>query len=67
MAGTDEILAITGITGKSGQAFAHFLEKDQERIRSMFPGGIRLLLHRERERDSEILSCFDDHVPRYGP
>ena len=65
MAGTDEILAITGITGKSGQAFAHFLEKDQERIRSMFPGGIRLLLHRERERDSEILSCFDVQV-MYG-
>ena len=55
----DEILAITGITGKSGQAFAYQLEKHQDVIRSMFPGGVRLLLHKERERDRDILSCFD--------
>ena len=55
----DEILAVTGITGKSGQAFAHYLEKHQDKIRSMFPGGIRLLLHKERERDADILTCFD--------
>ncbi|MBQ6575205.1 MAG: hypothetical protein IJL90_03770 [Lachnospiraceae bacterium] len=55
----DEILAITGITGKSGQAFAYHLEQNQDLIRSMFPGGIRLLLHKERDRDMEILSCFD--------
>ena len=54
-----EILAITGITGKSGQAFAYHLEKHQDVIRQMFPGGVRLLLHHERERDSEILTCFD--------
>ncbi len=54
----DEILAITGITGKSGQAFAWYLEKNQEKIRSMF-GQIRLILHKERERDADILSCFD--------
>ena len=54
-----EILAITGITGKSGQAFAYYLEKHQDVIRQMFPGGVRLLLHHERERDSEILTCFD--------
>ena len=59
MTGSDDILAITGITGKSGRAFAYYLEKNQEKIRSMFGGGIRLLLHEERERDSEILSCFD--------
>ena len=59
MTGSDDILAITGITGKSGRAFAYYLEKSQEKIRSMFGGGIRLLLHEERERDSEILSCFD--------
>ncbi len=55
----DDILAITGITGKSGQAFAYYLEKNQDKIRSMFGGGIRLLLHKERERDNDILSCFD--------
>ena len=55
----DEILAITGITGKSGQAFAYYLEKNKDTIRSMFPGGIRLLLHKERERDREILPSFD--------
>lgn len=55
----DEILAITGITGKSGQAFAYCLEKHQDTIKKMFPGGIRLLLHKERERDREILTCFD--------
>ena len=54
-----EILAITGITGKSGQAFSYYLEKHQDVIRQMFPGGIRLLLHHERERDREILACFD--------
>ncbi|MBR6158874.1 MAG: hypothetical protein IKQ40_01135 [Lachnospiraceae bacterium] len=53
-----EILAITGITGKSGRAFAHFLTQNEDRIRSMFPGGIRLLLHRERQRDEKILECF---------
>lgn len=55
----DEILAITGITGKSGQAFAHELEKHQNTVRSMFPGGIRLLLHKEREKDERIFTCFD--------
>ena len=55
----DEILAVTGITGKSGQAFAHYLEKHRDKISSMFPGGIRLLLHKERERDADILTCFD--------
>lgn len=54
-----EVLAITGITGKSGQAFAHYLEQNESVIRSMFPGGIRLLLHKERERDTGILSCFE--------
>lgn len=54
-----EVLAITGITGKSGQAFAYYLEQNEDIIRSMFPGGIRLLLHKEREKDPEILSCFD--------
>ena len=55
----DEILAITGITGKSGQAFAYNLEKNQDVVRSAFPGGVRLLLHKERERDKDILTCFD--------
>lgn len=54
-----EILAVTGITGKSGRAFAHYLEKHQDVIRQMFPGGIRLLLHKEREKDREILACFE--------
>ena len=55
----DEILAITGITGKSGQAFAYNLEKHADRIKAMFPGGIRLLLHKERERDRDILPSFE--------
>ena len=55
----DEILAITGITGKTGQAFAYYLEKNRDRISSMFGGGIRLILHRERERDKDILPGFD--------
>ncbi len=54
-----EILAITGITGKSGQAFAHELEKSADTVKSMFPGGIRLLLHTEREKDADILPGFD--------
>ena len=54
-----EILAITGITGKSGQAFAFNLEKHADTIKAMFPGGIRLLLHKERGRDADILTSFD--------
>lgn len=54
-----EILAITGITGKSGRAFAYELEKMSDVIRNMFPGGIRLLLHSQREKDDQILSSFD--------
>lgn len=53
-----EILAITGITGKSGQAFAHFLTMNEDRIKTMFPGGIRLLLHKERPGDENILAAF---------
>ena len=55
----DEILAITGITGKSGQAFARNLTKHSDVIKQMFPGGIRLLLHKEREKDASILEGFD--------
>ncbi|MCR5687572.1 MAG: hypothetical protein K6G58_06085 [Lachnospiraceae bacterium] len=54
-----EILAVTGITGKTGQAFAHNLEKHADAVKAMFPGGIRLLLHRERERDADILPSFE--------
>ena len=53
-----EVLAVTGITGKSGQAFAHCLTENEDRIKTLFPGGIRLLLHKERERDGKILECF---------
>ena len=60
-----EILAITGITGKSGQAFAYNLEKHRDVIREMFPGGIRLLLHREREHDSALLPSFETEM-MYG-
>ena len=49
-----EVLAITGITGKSGQAFAYNLQKNAEVIKEMFPGGIKLLLHTKREHDAEI-------------
>ena len=55
----DEILAVTGITGKSGQAFAGEIIKHGDVIRQMFPGGIRLLLHNERERDKDILPGFE--------
>ncbi|MCR5591887.1 MAG: hypothetical protein K6F73_10195 [Lachnospiraceae bacterium] len=54
-----EILAITGITGKTGQAFAYNLEKHADTIKAMFPGGIRLLLHKERGRDADILPSFE--------
>lgn len=55
----DEILAITGVTGKSGRVFAHHLEKNRDKIDKMFPGGIRLLLHKEREKDAVILPGFN--------
>lgn len=54
-----EVLAITGITGKSGRVFAHYLEKNADKIKEMFPGGIKLLLHKERESDKEILKEFN--------
>ena len=59
------VLAITGITGKSGRAFAYNLSQNADKIKEMFPGGIRLLLHKERPNDKEILSEFDVEL-RYG-
>ncbi len=55
----DEFLAVTGITGKSGRAFAHHLEAHRDVIEKMFPAGIRVLLHRERESDEQILPGFN--------
>jgi len=55
----DELLAVTGITGKSGRAFAHHLEAHRDVIEKMFPAGIRVLLHRERESDEQILPGFN--------
>ena len=60
-----EMLAITGITGKSGQAFMHYLSKNADKIKEMFPAGIRLLLHKEREKDKELLPEFETDL-RYG-
>ncbi len=54
-----EVLAITGITGKSGRAFAYQMEKNSETVKEMFPGGIRLLLHTERTKDADILPSFE--------
>lgn len=54
-----EVLAVTGITGKSGRAFAYEMEKHSDVIHRMFPGGIRLLLHNERPGDEEILPSFE--------
>lgn len=57
-----EVLAITGITGKSGRVFAHYISKNADKIREMFPGGIKLLLHKERETDKEILKEFNPEI-----
>ena len=43
------MLAITGITGKSGSVFAEEICRNEERIKDMFPKGIRLLLHSQKE------------------
>ncbi len=60
-----EMLAITGITGKSGRAFAYNLEKHSDVIKDMFPGGIRLLLHNRKENDEKILPSFETEL-MYG-
>lgn len=57
-----EVLAITGITGKSGQAFAFQLSQNADKVKKMFPGGIKLLLHTKREKDSQILSEFNPEI-----
>lgn len=57
-----EVLAITGITGKSGRAFAHYISANEQIIRSMFPGGIKLLLHTKRPSDEEILAQFNPEI-----
>ena len=57
-----EVLAITGITGKSGRVFAAYLTKNADRIREMFPGGIKLFLHNKRESDKNILREFDPEI-----
>lgn len=53
-----EVLAITGVTGKSGRVFAQFLSDNSDAVKEMFPGGILLLLHKKGEHDEEILSEF---------
>lgn len=57
-----EVLAITGITGKSGRVFAAYLSKNADKIREMFPGGIKLFLHKRRESDKEILREFNPEL-----
>lgn len=57
-----EVLAITGITGKSGRAFAGYLSKNADVIKQMFPGGIKLFLHKRRESDSKILEEFSPEL-----
>lgn len=57
-----EVLAITGITGKTGQAFAHYLSENEQLIKQMFPGGIRVLLHNRRESDKNILAQFEPEI-----
>lgn len=54
-----DLLAVTGITGKSGSAFAKMLETNSDTIKKMFPGGIRLLLHKERPEDEKLLPSFN--------
>lgn len=39
-------LAITGATGKSGSVFAKYLKENEDKIRILFPEGIRLLTHK---------------------
>ena len=41
-------LAVTGITGKSGSVFAEHLKKNEDKVRAMFPEGIRLLTHKRK-------------------
>lgn len=53
-----EVLAITGVTGKSGRIFAKYLSKNADKIKEQFPGGIKLLLHKKRDNDGEILAEF---------
>jgi len=55
-------LAITGITGKSGRAFAWYLEQNKEKILSRFKGGIVLFLHEKRDSDFEILKDFQPQI-----
>lgn len=62
---SEAVLAITGITGKTGRAFEHYLVQNSDKIKEMFPGGIRLFLHKMREHDKEILPGFDVEI-RYG-
>lgn len=57
-----EVLAITGITGKSGRVFASYLSKNADKIKELFPGGIRLFLHKHRGSDIDILPDFDTEL-----
>ena len=43
---SENTLAITGVTGKSGAVFAKNLAAHADEVHTMFPGGVRLLLHR---------------------
>ena len=43
------MLAITGATGKSGSVFSQLVCENRNKIDEMFPNGIRLLLHSEKD------------------
>lgn len=43
------MLAITGATGKSGSVFSQLVYDNRGKIDEMFPNGVRLLLHSDKE------------------
>ena len=43
------MLAITGATGKSGSVFSKLVCENRDKIDEMFPNGIRVLLHSDKE------------------
>lgn len=43
------MLAITGATGKSGSVFANYIKENIDEINKMYPNGIRLLLHSQKD------------------
>ena len=55
-------LAITGITGKTGEAFAEYLSMHMDKVLDKFQGGIKILARSRIRKYKEIITNCRDNI-----